>query len=116
MHTIRYTATCTGNMGDWKGRHARAVERGLRNVHGTAGLYAGDSIVQAINAWCEYASAHKRRFESEIGADYVLGDHWKAWGFALRGLLNGETGDLDCGTLDTILVDNIKEQFPEETI
>lgn len=114
MKTIHYEAECGGNIGDWKGRHKSAVHRGLTQSHSS--ISQGACIVQGLNAWCEYASAHKRRYECPIGKDYVLGDMWKAWGFALRGLLNGETGDLDCGTLDTIIVDNILEQFPEENI
>jgi hypothetical protein len=110
MKTIRHTTNCPGNSGDWKGRHARAVESGLRNVHGTRGIFQADSLVQAINAWCDYASGHKRKFESEIGEDYILAPMWFAWGIALRGLLNGETGQLDCGTLDAIIYDNLTEQ------
>ncbi len=113
MKSIRYMNDKFPDTGGWKGRHSRAIERALRNVNGTAGVYAGDSLAQAINAWCEYASAHLRRHESPIGADYILGDAWKYWGLQLRILLNGETGDLDCGTLDTIIHDNLKEQFPE---
>jgi len=51
----------------------------------------------------EYARRHERRFESPIGEDYVLGPHWLDMCRAFRGLLDGETGRLDCGTLSTEL-------------
>ena len=47
---------------------------------------------------------------SPIGEDGVLGEYWAEWGKALRGLLNGDCGRLDCGSLDTVLVDNLLEQ------
>lgn len=95
----------------WVERHRTAIQRGL---------YAGpvtnhsEAMVQGINAWIAYAFAHRYRYAAPIGQDYVLGPMWKQWGIGLRGLLNGETGDLDCGTLDTIILDNLKEQFPGE--
>ncbi len=69
-----------------------------------------EPIAHAIKAWVDYALEHEARFGSPIGEDGVLGPAWEQWGLALRTLLNGETGDLDCGTLDTILVDNLVEQ------
>lgn len=107
MKTIHYESPCTGNMGDWKGRHRRSVDSAIRlRITGTQ----EGAIAWAIKAWCDYATAHKDRFESEIGQDYILGPAWRDWGLALRTLLNGETGLLDSGTLDTILVDNLHEQ------
>jgi hypothetical protein len=50
-----------------------------------------------------------RSFRS-VGEDHFLGKSWARQGFALRELLNGETGRLDCGTLDAILCDNLSEQ------
>ena len=52
---------------------------------------------------------HKARFESAIGEDYVLGPQWQAIGEGLRGLLNGETGRLDCGTLDGFILATLDE-------
>lgn len=48
-----------------------------------------------------YAEAHSKRYESPIGDDGVLGESWAQGLRALRGLLNGETGRFDCGTLDS---------------
>ena len=89
----------TPNLNGWQTRHMQAVRCTPQHP-----------IIVTVDAWCEYASAHARRFESPIGEDYVLGPAWARWGFAIRELLNGETGNLDCGTLDTILCRNLEEQ------
>lgn len=101
----------------WVVRHQSAIHRGLTQTAeakhpALGGMDFTHSIVQGINAWNAYAINHQARYNSPIGQDYVLGPTWQQWGLALRTLLNGETGDLDCGTLDTIIYDNLKEQFP----
>lgn len=57
-----------------------------------------------IKGWAKYAEDHRARFESPIGQDGVLGDYWESIGDALRGLLNGDCGRLDCGTLDGFIL------------
>jgi len=56
-----------------------------------------------LRGWLTYADRHQARYHSGIGADGVLGDEWAALGHAILGLLNGETGRLDCGTLDALI-------------
>jgi hypothetical protein len=80
-----------GNMGNWQTRHLLAVQ-GPRGPE--------QPIVHLISAWLAYADSHRERFESGIGEDGVLGENWSKIGAELRGLLNGECGRLDCGTLD----------------
>jgi len=58
------------------------------------------AIVETLRALAEYADAHRDRYESEVGEDGVLGDHFEEIARGLLGLLNGETGRLDCGTVD----------------
>ncbi len=58
------------------------------------------AVVDILKALAEYADAHRARYESEVGEDGVLGDHFEEIARGLLGLLNGETGRLDCGTLD----------------
>jgi hypothetical protein len=53
-------------------------------------------------------------FESLIGEDYVLGPEWTQIGTAIRGLLNGETGRLDCGTLDGFILETMRENGVEK--
>lgn len=61
-------------------------------------------LERAIVAFCralnDYARTHLLRYGSPIGEDGVLGQDWEVMARALIGLLNGETGRLDCGTLD----------------
>lgn len=63
------------------------------------------SIVGSIRAWIVYAEAHQALYDSSIADDGVLGIHWANWGSAIIGLLNGETGRLDCGPLDSLIRD-----------
>lgn len=76
----------------WIGQHQQAMVD-PRTGHESA-------LVRMLSGWDEYREAHAERFSSGVGDDYVLGPEWKAIGEALLGLLNGETGRLDCGTLD----------------
>lgn len=61
------------------------------------------AIVDMIYALARYADDHHGRYESGIGQDGVLGADWAQAVNAVRGLLNGETGRLDCGTVDGLL-------------
>ena len=65
-------------------------------------------LVFMLRGWAEYADQHARRYESKIGDDGVLGPAWESIGDAMRGLLNGETGRLDCGTLDGFILDTMR--------
>lgn len=60
-------------------------------------------IVAMLRGWIDYANGHAKRYECGIGEDGVLGDEWEAIGKGLLGLLNGETGRLDCGSLDGLI-------------
>jgi hypothetical protein len=107
MKDITYTPDYPDNSG-WKRRHVAMVTALRRSS--LIRYTNGHMVVMAIDAWCNYARLHQERYESGIGADYVLGPAWARWGFALRELLNGEMRPADCGTLDTILCDNLAEQ------
>lgn len=67
------------------------------------------AIVHMLRGWHEYAATHRARFESQIGDDGVLGPEWQSIGQALRGLLNGELGRLDGGTLSAFLSDTMHD-------
>ena len=60
----------------------------------------GGPVVHLIKGWVLYAESHKKRFDSLIGDDGVLGPAWETIGDELRTILNGECGPLDCGTVD----------------
>jgi hypothetical protein len=77
---------------DWKARH----ENARMHPHGFE-----IPLVKVLEALSGYALLHKERYGSLIGEDSVLGKQWLAMASAFLGLLNGETGQLDCGTLDS---------------
>jgi hypothetical protein len=81
----------------WKGRHTRALSSAPT-------LTLQSAVARLAAALADYAFAHRVRFGSEIEEDYVLGPEFAAMVDGLRGLLNGETGELDCGTLDGALL------------
>lgn len=81
----------------WKRRHLDAI---LARPGGNA--FEG-AIVGMLHAWLLYAEAHQNDYSASIGDDGVLGDEWESMGFAIIGLLNGNTGRLDCGTIDSIV-------------
>lgn len=60
-------------------------------------------IVGLIKSAIAYADTHRERYESGIGDDGVLGEEWESIVRACLGLLNGDCGRLDCGTLDGML-------------
>lgn len=60
-------------------------------------------VWQMLLTLCRIADNHKARYASNIGDDGVLGDHWEQMVQGLRGMLNGDCGTLDCGTVDHIL-------------
>jgi len=62
-----------------------------------------EPIVRMYDAWRLYAQNHQRRYESPIGHDGVMGPAWASIGSAIIDLLNGETGRIDCGTLDHVI-------------
>jgi hypothetical protein len=63
-----------------KSKHARAVK-------------------QMLVALADYADANKEQFDSDIGTDGVLGEAWRNGVLAVRALLDGHNGALDCGVL-----------------
>jgi hypothetical protein len=66
---------------------------------------AGCAIRVMLTGWGLYAEAHLKSYESAIGDDGVLGDEWAAIGKGILGLLNGERGGFDGGSLNA----NIRE-------
>ncbi len=80
---------------DWLVRHNAAME-----------APKGDEV-PIVLLWrgCKaYAETYRRAWGSDIGADYVLGPCFASILSGLRGLLNGPTGRLDCGTLDAAIL------------
>lgn len=75
----------------WQARHVEAMRNPIKGEK---------PIVQTLDALKDYAFWHKVRYDSLIGEDGVLGQYWADIANGLIGLLNGETGRLDCGLID----------------
>lgn len=112
--SLRKTATQKFRENEWGERHVRAF-RSIAAWGGNSSQEAG--MIQMIYGWAEYADAHFHRFESLIGEDGFLGPAWLAMGKGIRALLNGETGRLDCGTLDGLILEIAEHNgFNEEDL
>lgn len=72
------------------------------------------AIALMLEGFEEYRRAHAAEYEDGIGADGVLGNEWAALGNALHGLLNGDTGRFDCGTLSTRIRDAMRAEGFED--
>lgn len=57
-----------------------------------------------LRALAVYADDHHLRYERPIAHDYVLGTDWRRALASVRGLLDGETGRLDCGDVDRAIL------------
>ena len=86
----------------WYARHLEA----LHTPHG--GFET--ALVAMLQGWLLYADTHAHRFGAGIGTDYVLSGGWEAVAGGLLGLLNGETGRLDCGLIDGLIRDTLRAQ------
>lgn len=71
----------------------QAIKRNIRHEQGY-------TLAGMISAWEHMATLHNEAYGDFIGEDYVLGEPWRDIGLAIIELLNGETGRLDCGTID----------------
>jgi hypothetical protein len=61
------------------------------------------ALVEMLSGWLRYADAVQDTWGAGVGKDYVLGPCWAQIGAGLRGLLNGDIGRMDGGTLDGLL-------------
>ena len=93
MRTLKVTETTIAN--NWATRHNVAVSHPAKAEKG---------ILDACYALEAMAEAHAERYATVIGDDGVLGECWLKILHGVRGMLNGETGRLDCGTVDGWLV------------
>lgn len=91
--------------------HAALIEASLKKgptAHNSEWTYSlhsfGGAVRNMILAQADYADVHLAIYHTRLGDDYVLGPLWADAVRNIRGLLNGETGPLDCGTLDGLLL------------
>lgn len=59
-------------------------------------------LLAAMDSMLRAATIHKRKYDSAISSDYVLGDHWLKAAVGIRELLNGDFGPLDNGTVESV--------------
>lgn len=102
-----YAKDSGSNKTGWDVRHNAAVDNALATAPTVQASSQESTVVRMLSAWAGYAKAHREKFESTIGEDYVLGPAWEEIGLGIRALLNGETGRLDCGTLDAFILDTL---------
>jgi hypothetical protein len=100
----------TPNTGEWQDRHDSAVI-------GAQHKPFESPVVNLLKEWAQYAEDHRKRYEAPIGEDGVMGQYWTDLGHAIRHLLDGETGRLDCGTLFHFIYETMRENGvdPEES-
>ena len=89
---------------EWGKAHIAAMRLRLSPSKPSAGIF------HMLTGWIKYADIHHARYETSIGDDTVLGPHWIAIGQAMQGLLDGELGGLDAGTVSTIIVEVMKNE------
>lgn len=95
--------------------YRRPPDNGWQDRHNKA--FRSHPLAHIVVSCAQYADAHRARFDSGIGEDYVLGPEWIAILKGVRGLLNGETGQLDCGTVDGMICDMLRaEGVPESDL
>lgn len=94
---------------DWRTQHGIAYATPNRG-HERA-------LVHLVQGLHEYARAHCARYESDVGGDGVLGPAFLDIARGVIALLNGESGRLDCGTLDSEIRDLLaRSGFPAHKV
>ena len=82
--------------GPWAERHNAAVRRPRASEAG---------ILKACEALRILATSYAEDNDDPIGNDGVLGPCWADMARGVLGLLNGDCGRLDCGTVDSYIRD-----------
>lgn len=70
----------------------------------------GKALRRMLEGWEDYARAYRKRYECSIGDDGVIGDYWREVGLAIKKLLDGETGGLDCGSIAANITNMIEAE------
>lgn len=85
----------------WGNRHWDAWEH----------RHTGRPIISIIQSLAAMADNHASIHGSPIGEDYVTGPVWAGLVQGVRDILDKtETGTLDCGTVDSLLVAMLKKE------
>lgn len=76
------------------------------NSYASRHVYAWSQspIARMLDALALYADDYQKRYDTPLVEDYVLGQYWIESLKGVRGLLNGEIGQLDGAFTDEIIV------------
>jgi hypothetical protein len=97
---------------NWQDQHDAAVTRALGNktAQKVFDTNFASITIQQLFGWAAYARAHRLQYKVAISNCTVLGPAWRSIGLELRKFVeHGNTTDLDRGTLDTFIMDTLKE-------
>ena len=99
------------NYGCWQEQHDAAVAHALgKTTHTVSDNNFASTTVQQLSGWAAYARAHKSFYSVSISKCSVRGPAWRTIGLELRKFVeHGDTSNLDHGTLDTFIMDTLKE-------
>ncbi len=93
-----------GNQPNWQERHMSAWVV-YRHYPSSPTRAAESALVHLITGLAQLCDAHRAQFDSEIGDCGYAGDYATDIAKSLLALLNYETGRLDCGTLNGLILD-----------
>jgi len=99
------------NYGCWQEQHDAAVAHALgKTTHTVSDNNFASITLQQLFGWAAYARAHKSKHRVAISKCSVLGPAWRNIGLELRKFVEHEDiSNLDHGTLDTFIMDTLKE-------
>ena len=90
-------------------QHMAAVSGRKDNAHGRA-------LIQMLKGWEDYAKAYHARYDDPEAKDeanqldHVIGPYWANVGLAIKRLLDGDTGGLDCGSIARNITEAIEAE------
>jgi hypothetical protein len=94
--------------------HPQALYRFRRDHAGGHTALRGNSrergILAMLAGWLDYADEYRDTNGDSVADDGYLGSEWIDIGKAIRSLLNGDTGHLDCGSLDSVICDTFEAE------
>ena len=95
------------NENNWGARHSKAIDDALMFSNTTPShRQTGEAgVALMIKGWCMFADAV---FPDGAVNDNFGGEPWAEIGKSIRTLLNFEMGALDCGTIDTLICEVLK--------
>lgn len=112
-HTIPYRYT--GNTMDkalklsgWPHPESLSPTTTVAAVHMANAMQKGHPLLIMADCLTQLACLHKARFGCPIAQDYVLGPEWKSAWEGVHGLLNGDYGPIDNGTVSSILYEALE--------